>query len=393
MKKQLANLVHDAVRADRAAERMQVAHTDQGGFTTWNKKKVTSIEAPLVGGAYARTIRLHEILHANHSPLRRSKKYHPVTVQAVEDARVHALYWPESLPLKAHRDCLAAALIDARSLRRADLADPDQWNAACQVAVRSLAVVRRLRGFGAERLLHRELAHLPPIVRETLVKCLDNVRNRSRASGIFEALMRSAAEGGKGGAGTGEASESPMRIVRLPLVAPSNSAVSRVQLARSGAHINRARLARAIVNCSPVGLFKRRRRSEGGTILLDASGSMGVCEERLAAICAALPLATVAYYAGRGGMSPDGSYGQLSIYAERGLRAAEAPLCGGNNDVDLYALRWLLEQPAPRVIVTDAEFCGGPAGQDVAASKLLAAEVAAGRVRWIRSYGELADAL
>jgi hypothetical protein len=141
----LAELIHDGVRADRAADQLRVKHQPAGGATGWQKGKVNLVSAPLAAGAQARTIRLHELLHANHSPTRLSRKYHPLTVQAVEDARVHSIYWRlHRLPGKAHRDCLAAALIDLRAILKFDLADHDQWNLAMLIGLRLLSIANTL---------------------------------------------------------------------------------------------------------------------------------------------------------------------------------------------------------------------------------------------------------
>jgi hypothetical protein len=104
-----------------------------------------------------------------------------------------------------------------------------------------------------------------------------------------------------------------------------------------------------------------------------------------------VPAATVAYYSGWGNAGPDGVYGELVVYAENGRRATECDRIWGGNEVDQYAIEWLLRQPAPRVYVGDGEFCGGPEGQDSRAAALLASAVANGKVRWIRSIGELDD--
>ena len=79
----------------------------------------------------------------------------------------------------------------------------------------------------------------------------------------------------------------------------------------------------------------------------------------------------------------------LVVYAENGQRADHCDHMHGGNSVDLFAIQWLLRQPAPRVYVGDGEFCGGPDGQDSAAAALLAGAVANGKVKWIQSITEL----
>ena len=153
-----------------------------------------------------------------------------------------------------------------------------------------------------------------------------------------------------------------MRVVKLPMPETCNSTVKRTALARSGARLNRARLVQAVLNRSTIGLFIRNRYLQGGTYLFDASGSMGLSAERLNELCRSVPAATVAYYSGWACQAHDGAYGELVIYAENGQRATECDHMHGGNEVDLFAIQWLLRQPSPRVYVGDGQFCGGPDG-------------------------------
>ena len=63
----LRDIVHDAVQPQRAADNLKISDSPYGGFTTWNKRKVVAVAAPMETGAYARTIRIHETLHANRT--------------------------------------------------------------------------------------------------------------------------------------------------------------------------------------------------------------------------------------------------------------------------------------------------------------------------------------
>lgn len=103
-------------------------------------------------------------------------------------------------------------------------------------------------------------------------------------------------------------------------------------------------------------IFTRRRRSVGGTVLIDASGSMGFSRADLEKIVRTAPLATVAVYAGRR------RNGMLMVVASKGrmvtgdvLRMLTA-LRG--NVVDGPALRWLTRQPGPRFWISDGVVTG-----------------------------------
>lgn len=102
-------------------------------------------------------------------------------------------------------------------------------------------------------------------------------------------------------------------------------------------------------------VFLRRRRQRGGTVLIDASGSMCFGPKDLERITAAAPAATVAIYAGRGGS------GRLAIVAARGRMASGSDisaLLGRGNVIDGPALRWLAQQPEPRIWISDGQVTG-----------------------------------
>jgi hypothetical protein len=102
-------------------------------------------------------------------------------------------------------------------------------------------------------------------------------------------------------------------------------------------------------------VFLRRRRQRGGTVLIDASGSMCFGPADLQRITAAAPLATVAIYAGRG------SSGRLTVVASRGRMATPSAINearGQGNIVDGPALRWLAQQPEPRIWISDGQVTG-----------------------------------
>lgn len=102
-------------------------------------------------------------------------------------------------------------------------------------------------------------------------------------------------------------------------------------------------------------VFLRRRRQRGGTVLIDASGSMCFGPADLQRITAAAPLATVAIYSGRG------SSGRLTVIASRGRMANASAINdarGQGNVVDGPALRWLAGQPEPRIWISDGQVTG-----------------------------------
>jgi hypothetical protein len=105
-------------------------------------------------------------------------------------------------------------------------------------------------------------------------------------------------------------------------------------------------------------IFDNSRRSMGGCVLLDASGSMNIEHADVAALAAASPNMKVAMYSG--------SYytGTLSIIADKGKAASESTLvnqrdqAGYSNIIDGPALKWLSKQRGPLLWVSDAEVYG-----------------------------------
>ena len=47
----LRDIIHDGVDANRALDKLRIVHSTHGGRTTWHKRKVISVAAPLQGGA------------------------------------------------------------------------------------------------------------------------------------------------------------------------------------------------------------------------------------------------------------------------------------------------------------------------------------------------------
>lgn len=98
-------------------------------------------------------------------------------------------------------------------------------------------------------------------------------------------------------------------------------------------------------------VFQRTKRLPGGSILIDASGSMCLEPKDLDAMIEAAPAATIAIYAGIDG----GNGGEIRIVAQDGKRATADDLVMGfgGNGIDGPALEWLGEQSSPRVWISD----------------------------------------
>jgi hypothetical protein len=105
-------------------------------------------------------------------------------------------------------------------------------------------------------------------------------------------------------------------------------------------------------------IFGRRRKAPGGTVLVDASGSMSLSMEDIEKIITAAPCATVAMYSGRK------DTGSITVIARGGHRADIKAIervraqVGSGNIIDGPALEWLGKQAEPRLWVCDGYVTG-----------------------------------
>tara|TARA_R110002073_G_scaffold98114_1_gene224934 strand:+ start:3883 stop:5310 length:1428 start_codon:yes stop_codon:yes gene_type:complete len=119
--------------------------------------------------------------------------------------------------------------------------------------------------------------------------------------------------------------------------------------------------------CIDKKIFKQKMTALGGTILIDASGSMSFNGEDILEVMQQLPAVTIAMYNGTG------DTGNLRIIAKNGKRVTEKYLdnhSGYGNVVDGPALEWLGTQPARRIWVSDMHVFG--AHGDTAGFNLMA---------------------
>ncbi len=108
--------------------------------------------------------------------------------------------------------------------------------------------------------------------------------------------------------------------------------------------------------CIDKKIFKQKQTVLGGTILIDASGSMSFDGKDILDILQLLPAATIAMYNGYG------NSGCLRIIAKAGHRVHEDYLdshTGSGNVVDGPALDWLSTMPPRRIWVSDMHVFGG----------------------------------
>ena len=148
---------------------------------------------------------------------------------------------------------------------------------------------------------------------------------------------------------------------RLPLTHPYSAHIDARRHRRTYAGSTLKRLDRLAFGVGKA--FERKRRVQGGTVLVDFSGSMGEPKNTIDYVLENLPGARIAGYACA---HPQFTYehsefmgkGILGIVAEKGRTTKLTTdnlrnYFGGRNLVDGPALRWLARQPGPRFWVSD----------------------------------------
>ncbi len=350
------------------------------GMTIWPKKgkNATAVECkvPLhVDNAYARTIRFHELLHAQCSAGRHSKhrKYSEATRQLVEDMRLHTVCWPDSTPKSINRDALCTAMIENRNIQR------DLNSLYC--SIRGFAIVRRTavqlkcskhwrknyfsfrakicqifgyevksqmldaiealeRGtYAGDRTAHRIIENLLAIQQKFDDMGVDDWNRDQPKSETVETKTNG--------------QNRKMEVVEIERTEPCHLGPPVRRKATVGSRFRMGSLVRAIGSGRAGSLYSKKRvTAPAGTVVIDGSGSMCPDQSEINELCSLLPAATIAVYGGDGCNS-----GKLLILAKDGKRGTSFDMVGYyGNDIDDLVIEWLLKQPGPRTLLTDLGF-------------------------------------
>jgi hypothetical protein len=327
--------------------------------------------------------RVHEQMHARHTDQKRVARDFadvPDTVrQITEDCRIHLLHWPwhpNETPQFVSEDCqrqINAELKAINAIRDDKTKRQNAWgdfgtrlraaavraglSGDCYTEVRKAGFRTSEQAF-ADHVISLLLDDNAAEAAEALAAAFfadykppeSERKGKSRKGASGKGKSRKGGRGRRGAGGC--ARHYTMDIIELPHTVAIPSAEVGYRLTTSGPRMYRPALRRPVLSGR---MFLRRSPSEpGGTVLIDASGSMGEFSE-VERWANAEPFATVAYYAGQ----DSGFKGWLYVYARNGFRAAHTvcPRDRGNL-VDGKALDWLLQQDGPRYLITDREFCG-----------------------------------
>jgi hypothetical protein len=365
-------------------------HTDETAVTIFSDKgKVLEIHTP-----QEVTRRVHELMHAKHTNRARYLRQYRGVVHDVreitEDCRLHLGHWPWHQGHTPQQVATAVTSFMDDELERCEeckqkiedkTLDGDQLQKAIwahfAVRLRRKAVLEGMNGpveydlnftTAEEQLVQQVFSLLGDGCEGKAAELLQSVFFPPPPEVPGNDPETPNRKRGRGRGGT--PARPKMEIIELKHTDPIAEAVVGSRIATSGPRLYRPALRKLVI---PNRCFVRRSPQEpGGTILIDASGSMGSWDQ-VKDWCQKAPFGTVAYYAGRD------SKGWLYVYARNGYRAREiVKPRGGGNVVDGPALDWLMSQEGPRIMVTDRQFCG--------ASESLAQKV---RLEHLEARGEV----
>lgn len=138
--------------------------------------------------------------------------------------------------------------------------------------------------------------------------------------------------------------------------------------------------------------FAHKRRAQGGTVLIDMSGSMAITESQISELLERIPAVRVAGYASAEG---DMTRGRLVLLANRGFRVNNVwqtccSLLGNGNIVDGPALQWLRKQIRPLVWLSDGTVTGV---DDFCSAQLTSEAISITRTGGIKRVATLNDLL
>lgn len=335
---------------------------------------------PLAGSAVAAGQRAHELAHARWSwrrPARGKARrgIHDDTFQAVEDARIH-------LRLKTAGVDLSAGIVagaDLAAFRSLFAATPSPLRTAALVLVAAY-------GTGSFPMILRRC-------RATALRALHE-KHVERAAAL-EAAMRVAEEAGRRLSVSSPTTLDTLRVARwleqqfadLDVTEPSpmgcllhglegqaredtvpwgvlqlDEPPRAIRIAIHGAQGRRRSIDTGTVPrhwhrwvVDGAVFVTSAPRSTGGTVLVDASGSMSLTRSDLARLITGAPTTTIAVYSGL-----DRS-GVLRVLVRDGFRAGDhlmGPPAGPGNVIDKPALEWLARQRGPRVWISDGAVTG-----------------------------------
>ena len=331
---------------------------------------------PLGTSDSGRHIRLHELSHVRITPRhpahKLAKKYgiSMEALQCVEDLRVHRFlrhYEIETAGVLMTQENSDRLLNDESHTTRdialhfvASLYTPDydliKASAAKMRSIDEVEEIERRVRLINKRMNQARLLYRPIGFRNATAPCarlfdaLFPEKGRDAADAVpLDSLAR----------GTGGKKSSSAKWGKLMVVVPHLSQLKAVPaLARRNRYTDEGTTLKAPYRLPIDGrVFSRRRSNQGGTVLIDASGSMCFSLEDIHQLVLAAPSAVVAMYCG------SGKNGTLTVVARKGRVVDHAGLVnarshGNGNIVDGPALEWLAKQSEPRFWISDGLVTG-----------------------------------
>lgn len=362
----------------------------------WGSTRIKGGKVRLIQTPPDPLIRVHELMHALHTPGAPKYGKTPFARQMIEDMRLHMHHWPwapgETPPVIADSGLKLCAAEQKVLPKMCNISPEAKFALAVRNAICESAITGRPPAFPkwfepekiiAGNKLCEHIRHKRYDEAATLVGWA-NINNFS-GFGMFSV---------DGPGSTYGSDDGPPPIVHLDDKGPfvekcRDEPYYELSLATSGARIHRPALRRPVL---PQRIFWRRRNTDlkGGSVIIDASGSMAMSTEDILQMMREIPYASVALYNGNDQeLRPEG---WIYVAAKEGYRRSEDDICeyldkrDAGNSIDLAAIEWLLDQPAPRVMITDRGFCGVAKRYIFAAVTKLDSSLASGAISSVRSH-------
>lgn len=399
--KYLAQSLANVVPVKRAgAVKVEFQPVELGGNCAFDGKKAVRLQVPKGPDMLSRYIRCHELLHAKYTPHKRDGSTQPA--QALEDCLNNGPRYPRDISLRRARMYYAVAGLRELYNNRDKIPDlplKEREKVLTQLLGYAPVIVDALTHY--TRLLRRfsyvcdtlgvDSSDAFTFVCSPSDRPKDYGPQLDRLRALYDCLAPDAENNwdktDPGDVDASEGDEKEMPDDRMTIVEPTRDLpcatglTDEIEPRRMGMRMSMRHAVNEVI--CPLGrpLFREYAIRPGfsGTVLVDASGSMGWNESTLSRFCELCPGALVAYYSGGRGK------GNLVIAARDGRRIGSITHKMGGNEIDLPAMRWLHRQQGPHVYIGDGGFCG----VCFTSSHRMAAEMLANRCElWLRHVCE-----
>lgn len=376
-------------------------------------KNAKELFVPLGNTEHDFELRTHELAHVKWSP-DKPEEYEGVTptaLLAIEDARIEYLLQKNDMalvtpmPLTPQQIMRLQSRVAGNPLEAAGLYACSRYSGSREIMA---DLTRGVIGREGQRLIDEQLeAHedvaedfeaysvdLARWVTANFIGREDRMSSESLCMGMGHNPHGSAGPGApKGPPGRGEPDDNEfdvpwgdLEIETPPLTQglPPHKRKRTKRAADTGVHLSRIH---RLLTDERVFRVKGRKK-DGGSLLIDVSGSMDLNSDQVKQMMEAMPSAIIAMYWG------EDTSGTLRVIAKNGRCVDDGDMepDGGGNIVDGPALEWLCQQQEPRIWVCDGVVTGHDDECSPALDRDAERIVAKGRITRIESVDDVLEA-